>query len=107
MQVAGVADTQNMYSGKVPEITLEIILLHCSNNAITFPIGFILRLIISTICSFSHSLNMSRPKATSDKYVEMHSLDINNVFSLLYTYPSTLLTSTRTYTPALTIVMIY
>ena len=80
MQVAGVVDTQNMYSGKVPEITLEIILLHCSNNAITFPIGFILRLIISTICSFSHSLNMSRPKATSDKYVEMHSLDINNVF---------------------------
>ena len=85
MQVAGVVDTQNMYSGKVPEITLEIILLHCSNNAITFPIGFILRLIISTICSFSHSLNMSR-HATSDKYVEMHSLDINNVFSLLYRF---------------------
>ena len=81
MQVAGVVDTQNMYSGKVPEITLEIILLHCSNNAITFPIGFILRLIISRICSFSHSLNMSRP-ATSDKYVEKHSVDINNVFFL-------------------------
>ena len=77
MQVAGVADIQNMYSGKVPEITLEIILLHCSNNAITFPIGFILRLIISTICSFSHSLNMNRPnKSKSDKYVEMHSLHI-------------------------------
>ena len=84
MQVAGVVDTQNMYSGKVPEITLEIILLHCSNNPITFPIGF-LRLIISTICSFSHSLNMSRP-ATSDKYVEMHSVDINNDFSLLYRF---------------------
>ena len=42
MQVAGVVDTQSMYNSKVPEITLEIILLHCSDNAITFPIGFIL-----------------------------------------------------------------
>ena len=39
MQVAGVVDIQNMYSGKVPEITLEMVLLHCSNNSITFPIG--------------------------------------------------------------------
>ena len=79
MQVAGVVDIQNMYSGKVPEITL-VVLLHCSNNSITFPIGFI-RLIISTICYFSHSLNMRRPKTLSDKYVGMHSVDINNVFS--------------------------
>ena len=79
MQVAGVVDIQNMYSGKVQEITLEMVLLHCSNNSITFPIGFI-RLIICTTCSFSHSLNMSRPKTLSDKYVGMHSVDINNVF---------------------------
>ena len=31
MQVAGVVDIQNMYSDKVPEITLEMVLLHCSN----------------------------------------------------------------------------
>ena len=41
MQVAGVVDIQNMYNGKVPEITLEMVLLHCSNNSITFPIGFL------------------------------------------------------------------
>ena len=85
MQVAGVVDIQNMYSGKVPEITLEMVLLHCSNNSITFPIGFI-RLMISTICSFSHSLNMRRPKTLSDKYVGMHSVDINNVSFLLYRF---------------------
>ena len=79
MQVAGVVDIQNMYRGKVPEITLEIILLHCSNNSTTFPIGFI-RIITSTICSFSQTLNMNMPKTMSDKYVEMHSVDINNVF---------------------------
>ena len=71
-----------MYSGNVPEI-LAIILLHLSNTAVTFPIAdFILMLIISTICSFSHSLNM-RLKANSDRYAEMYSVDINNVFSLL------------------------
>ena len=76
-----------MYSGKVPEITVVIILLHFSNDEITFPIAeFILMLIINTICSFSHSLNMSRPKVMIDKYLKKHSDEFNNVLSLLYRF---------------------
>ena len=90
VQVAGVIDIQNMSSGWVPEITVEIILLNFSDNSITFPIFVFIRLINSTIYSFWHSLHMSRPKTTSDKYVETHWVDSKKTIFLLYRFRSVL-----------------
>ena len=90
MQVADVVDIENMKSNKVPEIILEIILLDLGDKTTTLPILGFIRIIKSTICSFSQSLNNSKPKIMSDKYVKTYRVDTNKVFFLLYRFRSVL-----------------
>ena len=90
MQVADVVDIENMKSNKVPEIILEIILLDLGDKTKTLPILGFIRIIKSTICSFSQSLNKSKPNIMRHKYVKTHRVDTNKVFFLLYRFRSVL-----------------
>ena len=78
VQVAGVSDIENIENDKVPDITLEIIILNLHDKSKTLPILSYVRMINSR--SFSHSLNKSNHNKMCDIYIEVHLVDTSNFF---------------------------
>jgi hypothetical protein len=83
MQVAGVADIENMKKELITKMVLDTIFLNLRAKLIGVPIFELLRIINSRIRSSGYSLK-SNPSIINGKKVEMHKGDFERIFLLLH-----------------------